>query len=80
MCKVNGFFSRRLVINGDLNFFSLTISYISGIRGFDFLMMLFNPVLIDLGVRYFDAMCATVYCFVCYQSHFGKINIEVTRF
>ena len=54
-------------------------SYFIGIQGFKFYTMLFRPVLIDLGVWYFDTMCATVYCFVHYQSHFGQL-LELTGF
>jgi len=42
-------------------------------------MMLYKPVLIGLGEQYFDTICATVYCFVCYQKSFTA-NIKVTRF
>ena len=70
MFKIIVIFSGWIVKNGDLNFLSLKILYISGIRGFE---QLFKPVLIGLGVRYFDTMCTTVYCFVCYQKViFGK--------
>jgi len=64
MCKIMVILSGWIVKIWVLNFLSLNIWYISGIRGFE---PLFKPVLIGIGVQYFDTMLATVYCFVCYQ-------------
>jgi len=60
-------FSGWIVRNGDLNFLnvlSLKLSYIGGIQDFE---LLFKPVLIGLGMRYFDTMRTTVNCYKCHQ-------------
>jgi len=78
-CFMGKIISERIVKNANISFLSVRKSYFIGIQGFKFYTMLFRPVLIGLGVWYFDTMCATVYCFVHYQSHFGQI-LELTGF
>ena len=70
MCKIIVIFSGLIVKNGDWNFLSLKISYISSIQGFE---LHFRPVLIGLEVRYIDKMRTTFNSFVFYQSYFGQI-------
>jgi len=80
ICKLIVVFSGRIVRNAKLNFVYMyvKISYFSGTRCFDFLIMLFRPVLIGLGVPFFDTMRATSYSFVRYQIVLVA-NIEVNE-